>query len=74
MRVLLVLLALTASASAQTLRDPSGNPIGHYSQEGNRTVFRDNSGNPHGYSTRSSNGTVEYRDNSGNLKARETPR
>jgi hypothetical protein len=76
MRILLALivLGLLAPASAQTLRDKNGNPIGHCEQQGDRTYFRDNNGNPHGYSTTLPNGTTEYRDNNGNLRARETPR
>ena len=76
MRILLapIVLGLLAPASAQTLRDKNGNPIGHFEQQGDRTYFRDNNGNSHGYSTSLSNGTTGYRDNNGNLRARETPR
>ena len=46
MRILLALivLGLLAPASAQTLRDKNGNPIGHCEQQGDRTYFRDNNG------------------------------
>jgi hypothetical protein len=64
MCIALVLLALPASA--QTVYDRRSDPIGHYSQEGGRTVFRDNAGNPHGY-WQPEGGYIVHRDNAGNL-------
>ena len=67
-------LMLATPALAQTIRDKAGNPVGHFQQEGNRTVWRDNAGNPHGYSVRSNDGTIEFRDNQGNLIGTAKPR
>jgi hypothetical protein len=74
MRVLLILLAFTVSASAQTVRDKNGNLLYTLQPQGSRTYVRDKNGNPHGYYTTQPNGRTEFRDNNGNLLSTETPR
>ena len=76
LRILLpIFLAFTVSlaALAQTVRDKNGNPLHHYQKQGDRTYVKDNNGNPLGYYKSLPNGTIEFHDNNGNLKLKETP-
>jgi hypothetical protein len=75
LRISPIFLAFTMSvaASAQTVRDKNGNALHHYQKQGDWTYVKDNNGNPFGYYKSRPNGAIEFRDNNGNLKLKETP-